>query len=324
MPSRARRSEPVVIGVDIGATKVAAAQVSASGELVQHSGRVIHRNDGAEGVLRTVVESIHACQDLARGPVAAIGIGIAGQVEAGSGKIHYSPNLRWRNFPLGDRIRAEFEAPVAVMNDARAAAFGEWQCGAGVGERNLFVLIVGTGIGGAVVVDGTLLVGATNTLGEVGHITLVSGGRPCHCPNHGCFEAYAGGWAVGEIARERAAADPVAARALIERAGRLERLDAQIVTQASREGDPFAEGLVREALDHLASGAVAVVNAFNPGVLVLGGGMVEGIPRSIAVVQAAIRERCQPAAAGAKVVPAQLGDRAPLIGAAAVARESLR
>ncbi len=313
-----------VIGVDIGASKVATAVVDVHGQVVRESGRMRHENDGPEGVLRTVVEGIEAClvEDRPRRP-SAIGVGIAGQVEEHTGLIHYSPNLRWKNFPLGDRLRAQFGVPVVVANDVRTAAVGEWRHGAGVGETDLFVLIVGTGVGGAAIVGGRLLTGATNTLGEVGHWTLVAGGRPCHCPNRGCFEAYVGGWALAERARELVARELEAAEPLVRRAGSIDRITGQTVTQAYRAGDPLARELVQETIEYLESGAVGIVNAFNPRRLILGGGMIQGLPDVIPGIQAAIRKRSQPAAAEVQVVRSVLGDHAAIVGAAAIAREQL-
>jgi glucokinase len=324
VPFTAVGRDPLIVGVDVGASKVSAATVDARGVVENETVRRRQSGDGPEEVLATIVEAVRSTltsQEAAG--IGAIGLGIAGQVEAETGVIRYSPNLRWENIPLGDRIRTAFRAPVVVANDVHAAAVGEWRYGAGMGERDLFVLIVGTGVGGAAVVDGHLLTGATNTFGEVGHVTLVAGGRPCHCPNRGCLEAYVGGWALAERARELVARELEAAEPLVRRAGSIDQITGQTVTQAYREGDPLARRLVHETIDYLEAGVVGIVNTFNPHRLLIGGGMLQGLPDVIPGIQEAIRRRCQPAAANVEVRRGRLGDQAAIVGAARLARERL-
>ena len=122
------------------------------------------------------------------------------------------------------------------------------------------------------ITSGELLRGFGNAAGEVGHIVLVAGGRQCRCGNRGCLEAYAGGWAIAERAQEAVRADPEAGRALVALAGDVGRISAMEVAGAFRRGDPRASRLVRETADYLAAGLTGIVNAFNPRVLILGGG----------------------------------------------------
>jgi glucokinase len=310
----------LVLGIDLGATKVVSALVDRDGKIVHHSGRHLHANDGPGGVIATVLRAARACLEASSEPPSAVGVGVAAQVDPRTGTVIHAPNLGWRDVALGRRLTDELGRPVLVFNDARAATYGEWRHGAGAGIRDLFCLILGTGIGGSAVFDDHLVDGGTYSAGEVGHITIVSGGRKCHCPNWGCFEAYVGGWAIGERAREAARADPGEARALVERAGAVDAISAQTVFQVYRTGDPLARRIVRETERYLADGAVSIVNAFNPSLLVLGGGLISGMPEFVPAVETAIRARCQPPAAGARVLPAQLGEEAAVIGAAALAR----
>ncbi len=313
-----------MLGIDLGATKVVSGLVAADGTILQHSGRVVHSNDGPNGVIRAVAQSARSCWDpAAAGPV-RIGIAVAAQVDPIEGTVLHAPNLGWRDTPLGALLAKELGVPVAVINDARAAALAEWQHGAGVGASDLFFLSLGTGIGGSAVVGGRLLEGGTHAIGEVGHLTIVAGGRRCHCPNSGCFEAYAGGWGIAERAQEAVREKPSAGRALLARAGGVSAISAQTVFEEYRAGDALAGRLVGETERYLADGAVGIVNAFNPSLLVVGGGLVVGMPRFVPVIEAAIRSRCQPPAAGARVETSRLGENASLIGAACVAREIAR
>jgi glucokinase len=310
----------VVLGIDLGATKVVSGLVDGRGKILRHSGRHLHANDGPGGVIRTIARAARTCLEGTNLRPRAIGLAVAAQVDPRTGTVVHAPNLGWRDVPLARRVREELGLPVVVINDARAATIAEWTLGAGVGATDLFCLFLGTGIGGSAVVGGHLLDGGSHALGEVGHMTIVVGGRRCHCPNWGCFEAYVGGWAIAERAREAARSDATLGEPLVKRAGSLEAITAQTVFQAYRTADPLAGRIVRETERFLADGIVSVVNAFNPSLFILGGGLVAGMPDFVAVAESAIRARCQPPAAGARVVAARCGEDAPLVGASIVAR----
>lgn len=321
-PRPASSRKDLVLGIDLGATKVVSALIAPDGTIVHHSGRHLHANDGPGSVIRTLARSVETClsgSSLRRPP--AVGVAVAAQVDPRTGTVIHAPNLGWRDVPLGRRVSEELGGvPVVVVNDARAATLAEWRFGSGRGCSDLFCMFLGTGVGGSAVVGGRLLEGGSHALGEVGHMTVVVGGRKCHCPNWGCLEAYVGGWAIAERAQEAVRADPVAGAAILTRAGASEGITAQTVFQTYRSGDVLAGRLVRETERFLADGAVGIVNAFNPSLLVLGGGIVAGMPEFVPVVEAAIRARCQPPAAMAHVQVAHFGENAPLVGAGEAAR----
>ncbi len=253
-----------------------------------------------------------------------MGIGVAGQVDAAAGSMLFAPDLGWRDVPLRAELERTLRLPVVVVNDVRAATFGEWAHGAGKGVNNLVCLFVGTGIGGGVVSGGQLLEACCNMAGELGHMTIVAGGRPCHCPNRGCLEAYVGGWAVAERAQEAIRVDPKSGRALVALAGSLEKITTAIIAQAYREGDSFARHLIDETGRYLVAGVVGIVNALNPSVLILGGGVIEGLSELIQVLNADVRSRALGAAVEhLRIVKSTLGDNAGVIGAAALARKKV-
>jgi glucokinase len=325
--SRARPAiapEDLVLGIDVGATKVVSALIGNDGAIVRHSGRHLHANDGPDGVIRTLIRSVEKCLEGTPSlRPRAVGVAVAAQVDPRTGTVIHAPNLGWRDVPLARRVSEELGGvPVIVLNDARAATLAEWRFGAGRGASDVFCMFLGTGVGGSAVVDGRLLEGSSHALGEVGHITIVVGGRKCHCPNRGCLEAYVGGWAIAERAQEAVRSDPESGAALVARAGSERAITAQTVFQAYRTGDVLAGRLVRETERFLADGVVSVVNAFNPNLFVLGGGVVTGMPELVPVVEAAIRVRCQPPAATARVVAAGFGENAPLVGAGEAARRT--
>lgn len=156
-------------------------------------------------------------------------------------------------------LEKELNLPVLVTNDVRAATYGEWHYGAGKGSDDLVCVFVGTGIGGGVVSGGRLLEGCNNAAGELGHITIVTNGRKCHCRNYGCLEAYAGGWAIAERAKEAVKAKPKLGRTIIEMAGSIEQISALTVTQAYEKRELLAIDIVEETARYLAVGLVGIV-----------------------------------------------------------------
>lgn len=318
-----KKEELLTVGVDLGGTKVEAALVDASGNILSSHRHPTHPEKGASQIIEDISACVDQCLAKGKSQAQALGIGVAGQVDL-AGVVRSSPNLGWNNVPLREMLEERVKLPVYVSNDVRVASWGEWRFGAGKGVHDLIVVFVGTGIGGGVVSGGRMLEGCSNTAGEIGHITLISDGRDCRCPNRGCLEAYAGGWAIAERAQEAVEADPDAGRSLLSIAGSLEKITAATVSQAYHEGDLLAFQLVKETIQYLAGGLVGIVNAFNPCVLVLGGGVIEGIPEIVENMEAIIKKRAlKPAAERLKVAKAALGNRAGIIGASALARDLL-
>lgn len=311
---------PITLGVDLGGTKIKAALVDATGHILTIHDCPTHSEKGAEGVIANVLTCIDGCLKKVSQEAHALGIGIAGQVDL-KGIVRYAPNLKWQNVPLKDKLEENLRKPVIVTNDVRAATWGEWRYGSGKGLRDLVVLFVGTGIGGGVVSGGNMMIGCSNTGGELGHITIVSGGRKCRCPNIGCLEAYAGGWAIAERAQEAVREDSKAGQHMISLVGDVERITAATVGEAYHNGDQLARELVEETGRYLADGVVSIINAFNPCLLVLGGGVIEGLPELIHTVEKLARNKAlKSAIERLAVVKAALGGSAGVIGAAALAQ----
>lgn len=318
--ARSAGKSKTTIGVDLGGTKVLTGIVDAEG-VVRASQRLSSAVGDFDAAVEEIVETVSACRAASpdASPV-ALGIGVAGQVERDTGVVRFAPNLGWRDVPLGSRLGERLGIPVFVTNDVRAATWGEWTHGAGTGTRDLVVLFVGTGIGGGVVVAGRLLEGATNAAGELGHQTLVAGGRTCRCGNPGCFEAYVGGWAIAERATEAVREDPAGGRLLVELAGSASAVTAATVMSAAGQGDAFAVRLVDDTVEYLASALVGIVNGFNPARLVLGGGVIEHNPSFVERVRPIVHQRALSAATRRlEIVRARLAGNAGIVGAAAVA-----
>lgn len=308
------------IGVDLGGTKMAFAVVANNGRILKAHR---HKSLVGQGAGR-IVEDLTSCVETCLGPAGrratSVGIGVAGQVDR-RGVVRTSPNLHWTDVPLREQVERVVHRPVTVTNDLRAITFGEWQYGAARGEKEVVCVFVGTGIGGGIIADGRLRYGASDTAGEVGHMTIVTNGRRCHCPNLGCLEAYAGGWAIAERAQELVRARPIVGARLRRRAGSVEAITAKTVADAARAGDPLAREILSQTAEYLAAGLVGVVNGFNPRVLVLGGGVMEGAPALLRATAVRVRARAlHVATRRLRIVRAGLGARAGVMGAAAMAR----
>ncbi len=317
--------EPLALGVDLGGTKVETALVDAEGHVVASHRHPTEAKKGSDGVIADIVTCVKECLDEDPKKAVGLGIGVAGQVDPATGSVRFAPNLGWRDVPLGGALEESLGMPVVVANDVRAATFGEWVHGKGRGVSDLVCLFVGTGIGGGVVSGGQLLEGSGNAAGELGHMTIVVGGRRCHCPNLGCLEAYAGGWAITERAQDAIRTDPNSGLALVALAGSVEEITTAVIAQAYDADDSFARHLIEETGQYLAAGVVGIVNAFNPSVLILGGGVIEGLPELVYSVEREVRARAlEVAVEGLRITKAALGGDAGVIGAAALARSKVK
>ena len=316
--------KPLALGVDLGGTKVETALVDSNGEVISSHRHPTHPKKGADNIVEDIAICVEQCLSKGKGEAQALGIGIAAQVDQ-AGLVRSSPNLGWSDFPLREKLKKRLKLPVVVINDVRAAAMGEWRFGAGKGVDDLVVVFVGTGIGGGVISNGRLLEGCSSTAAELGHTTLIVDGRKCHCPNWGCLEAYASGWAIAERAQEAVQAKPRAGKKLISLAGSVDGITAAIVSQAYHDEDPLALQLFMETAHYLSSGLVSIVNAFNPCLLILGGGVVEGLPELLQIIDGEIRKRAlKPALEKLSIVKAALGKESGIVGAAALAHEMIK
>jgi glucokinase len=317
-----KAAKTITLGIDLGGTKMLAALIGRDGVFLEESRIPTNVDNGSEGIINDITGVVRKMGEAYKGEVMSLGIGVAGQVTR-EGVVLAAPNLPFENEPLQKRLEEELNIPVAVTNDVRAAAYGEWKYGAGQGVDDLVVLFVGTGVGGGVVSGGQLLKGCSNSAGELGHITLVADGRRCRCPNYGCIEAYAGGWAIAERAQEAVTEHPAGGKMLRDLAEGVEDISAETVSKADKQGDQLARDLVVETGDYLGAGAVGIVNAFNPCLFILGGGVIEGMPTLISIVEEHIQRRALKPNQRVKVVKASLGSYAGIIGAAVFAREKI-
>ncbi len=319
-PRTGRRWADAALGVDLGGTKIALGVVDRAGTVLDAQRLPTRAERPAREVIADIITSVNDRWADRLPKDRPLGIGVAGQVDE-RGTVLFGPNLHWNNVPLGRELTRGLGRPVAVLNDVQAATVGEWSYGAGREASDLVCMFVGTGVGGGIVADGRLRHGASGTAGELGHITVVRNGRKCRCPNSGCLEAYAGGWAIAERAREAVRERPAEGAALVRLAGDSASISSETVEAAYRIHDRLARELVEDTMGYLASGLVSVVNAIDPGTVVLGGGVLEGFLSLIPSLAKEVKARALAVAARRlTVVPARLGNESGVVGAASYAR----
>jgi glucokinase len=309
--------------VDLGGTKILAAVVDSDGRVIASHRLGTDVSGGPAKTVDDIARCVHACAP-GLSDIGAVGVGVAGQVDASTGVVRSAPNLRWTDFPLGERLEKTLGLPVVIENDVRAITWGVWRHGAGRGIDDLLVIFVGTGVGGGIVSGGRLLTGDRGVAGELGHVTLLAGGRLCTCGHRGCIEAYTGGWAIAARACEAIEADPAAGQGILDAAGKGE-VTAVVVSQAAADGDRLASHLMDETGRYLGAAMVGLVHALNPRRIVLGGGVIDGNPGLVEVVSAVVHAEAIPIfAERLDIVRSEVGAQAGVIGSASLARQRLK
>ncbi len=314
---------PPVIAIDLGGTKIAAGVVSGDLKILARENGYTDAGSGVDAVVERIVG---LCRRLAErlvmnmSQMGGVSIAACGAIEPARGLVVFSPNLPgWCNIPLRDMVAERLGAGAMLINDANAAALGELHLGAGRGKKEMIYLSLGTGIGGAIIIDGKLYTGSAGSAGEVGHMTLNTGGRRCNCGNTGCLETLASGTAITRDAIDRIAGGACSSLTKMV-GGRLENIDAEKVAIAARTGDPVALDVIHQAAFYLGLGMVNLVNIFNPEVIVVGGGVAGMGEMLLGPARKMVTERAFPTSAeSVSVVASQLGNDVGIIGAAVFA-----
>ena len=317
-------SSGLAVGIDIGGTKVAGGVVDADGTVVARARRdTPHRSTIPAVVEDTIVEVVAELIDIAGDDVVAVGIGAAGFVAADRATVVFAPHLSWRDEPLEANLQRRVPVPISVDNDANAAAWAEWRFGAAQGDSHVVMVNLGTGIGGAMIMDGQILRGRFGIAGEFGHMQVVPGGQRCECGNKGCWEQYASGNALVREARSMMTANsPMATYLLALASGDPSTLTGPMITEAARDGDQTATELLGEIGQWLGVGIANLAAAFDPGVFVIGGGVSAAGDLLLGPARDTFRRHLTGRGyrPEARIVAAALGNEAGLIGAADLAR----
>lgn len=292
MPDRTR----LAVGLDVGGTKVAGALVTGDGRVLARAGPLPTPASGGRELTRVLAALVRQLAGEADAPVAAAGVSVAGRVAPGTGVVEFAPNVpALRGFPLGPALSGELGLPTAVVYDGHAGALGEFRYGAGRGTRNMAFLIVGTGVGGGLVLDGRLYQGSRGIAGAAGW--MVVDPRTAASPRAP---------AIGAL--ESTAAGPAIAAA----AGR----PARDAASAAAAGDGRCRAAVDRAAQAFAHAVVGIVSLLDLDAVVLGGGVGSGLAAFTAQAREAVGRLAQPASRGAvRILPAALGGDAFLLGA---------
>ena len=314
-------AERIVLGLDIGGTKLAVAVVTAEG--VAHATRIEPtRPDQGPNVTipRLFAMGQRAIVEAGLGPVSAVGVSCGGPLDAAAGVLIGPLHLpTWVDIPIVTLAQREFTVPATLENDATAAALAEQRYGHGRGLATMIYLTISTGVGGGAVLNGHLHRGAAGNGGEFGHILVRSGGRPCLCGRRGCLERYASGTSIA-----RRATEAVARRGQESSLARLKAIRAEDVVAAARAKDPLAREIWAETTELLAIALTDLVNVFEPDLVVLGGGVTRAGNALLDPVRAAVhRDAMPPAARAVRIKITALGDQVGVIGAAAIAFDRL-
>ncbi len=273
------RSTGLVLAVDVGGTGLAGGLVDPTGAILSTRTAATQRLGRGDGVLKNLLEFVAGLADEARAsrmPVQGLGVGVPGAVEESTGRI--GPDVQnlpeFANVPLRSVLQECTGLRAVVDNDVNALCLAEWRFGQAKGLRHVAMIAVGTGVGGGLILNGSLVRGACGYAGEIGHITVEMDGRPCFCGSRGCVKAYASGPDLVAQVRELLAEAPSSFWSELT-AGNLDRIDPPLVFRAADRGDAVAEAVVAKAAQALGAAVAALVNLCNPEMIILGGGVME-------------------------------------------------
>lgn len=306
--------------VDLGGTKILAAVIDDTGAILGECRANTDTAAGSEGIADGMMAALRSAAESANVTVpmlAALGITVPGPIDPVKQIVGNPPNLPgWHDVPLGAMMRERSGLEIVMENDANAAALGEQAFGAGKGVAHMVYVTVSTGIGGGVVTNGRLVGGAHGAAGEIGHMIILADGPECGCGRKGCLEALASGTA---IAREAAAA--IKGRRAPDLAKRANGVDvtAEMVGMAAQAGDVVAQKILADAARYLGIGLMNVVHLLDPELIVVGGGVSKSEHLLLPAAEY-VRENAFPVMLqGLRILPAALGDRSGVMGAAALA-----
>jgi glucokinase len=309
-----------VLAIDIGGTRTRTALIDSNGRIAARASILTRPERGVDDSVERISAAVRQVWGkVPRRLIGGLGVGTPGAVDAQRGVILIAPNLTgWADVPLREQLQRALGLPTEVGNDANLAALAEHRFGAGIGARHMIYITISTGIGGGIIVDGRLLLGAQGFAGEIGHCTIDVDGPRCKCGNVGCLETLASGPALARAAQAAlAAGEPSVMVALA--GGRPEAISGETIAAAARSGDRLALQIIDQAGVYIGAGMVNLMHLFNPELFVLGGGVSNMGEPLFSAIRRTIEERALAMIRhGMRIVPAALGDDAGLLGAAAL------
>ncbi len=315
----ARAAGRSVFGVvDVGGTKIVAGVASAT-EILRTERLSTHAPRGPDDIVDRIAQALAGLGSTpGLAPMSAVGLSVPGPLDRRSGVVHFTPNLLWQQYPVADRLSQRLGGiPVLIDDDANCAALGEFWQGTGKGFAHLVCLTIGTGIGGAIIIDGRLVHGHQDLAGEIGHMAIVPDGPPCACGHAGCLEAVASGAAIGRLGAALLTQNesPALARLAGSNGG---QVTADLVFRAAADNDEACRAVLGKVAGHLGAAVGSLVQVLNPQAVLLGGGVMsrQNAARLIPAIEAEMNRHLFEVQRGAvQVLRGELGDDAGLWGA---------
>ncbi len=316
---------PVVLGIDLGGTKILAGVVGADHRILGRAKRPTPAREGGAAILSAILGCIDEALKVAgldRSVIASAGVGSPGPLDTETGVILFSSNLNVKNYPLGPELSKALDRPVVVQNDVRVGGYAEHRLGAGRGYASMIAAFVGTGIGGCYIQRGEIVRGSTSNAGEIGHVIIKAGGPRCGCGARGCLEALASKTAIGRRVQKavRKGLPTVLGDKMARKGGRLKSGD---LAEAVAAKDLVAVKEVHRAAHYLGLGLGSLINVLGPEIVIIGGGVAGALgPPYLDLVRTAARSQALTDPDGLiRIEPASLGDDAGILGASLLARE---
>ncbi len=320
--------EKWLVGVDIGGTTVKLGFVSQEGELIHRWSLPTNLNRKGRFIPLEIADSIlQKLQEIGqpKEKLLGVGIGAPGPINVNKGSIDIAINLGWVDFPLKQLLEDALSLPVIVENDANVAALGEMWKGAGFGAKDIICVTLGTGVGGAVIVDGEVVHGVNGAAGEIGHtVSLAEGGVLCACGKTGCLETIASAPGIVRLAMEELSntAEPSELRAYYDEH---QAMSSKLVFEVAKKGDVIGKKVMDQVTFYLGLALANLANALNPEKIVIGGGVSKvGEPLLTPLKEQFNRFTFPSVKEGAELVIASLGDNAGIIGGAWLVKRSFR
>ena len=266
----------LTIGIDFGGTKILIGIINQDGEIIKSIKRIVPRRKKIDDIIEltfATIKELLADSKTSLNNISGIGVAAPGIVDADKGVLIYAPNWNIRNLPLKKILKDEFSMPVKVYNDVNAAAFGELHFGHGKKENSFFWITISTGIGGALCIDGEILLGNRGLAGEIGHMIIEDDGPACKCGRKGCLESLASGTAIADIAKKSIKNGAVFRK--IDPKINPAEITAETVIKAAHAGDKEAVSLLEEAGRNISKALSYVINLADVDLMVIGGGVME-------------------------------------------------
>lgn len=306
----------LVAAVDMGSTHINVAIADFSAKIIEETSLPFDITQGPQVCLAEVSRILQVLLDrsgIGISQIMAIGIGVPGPVIKNAGMVMSPPIMPgWDQYPIRQQFEKEWGCPVSLNNDAELGALGEWAYGAGRGEKNLAFIKVGSGVGAGLIINRQIYGGTTGSAGEIGHITIDENGPLCTCGNHGCMEAFAGGNAIANQARQLVKSGK---RTLLSNIPS-EHITAHAVADSARRGDLPSQEIIMRAGTFIGIAIAGLVNLFNPSAVIIGGGVAQAGDLLTTPIRQAVRERSLHASEqSVHITTAMLGQRSSLIGA---------